>query len=64
VIQELKISEERSFKEQLFFAFVLPPLSFRYTRGGKRLGVQDEEGSKMRVRRVRINERENVTVIA
>lgn len=59
---EPKIGKGSKFKEELFFAFVLLPLSCWYTRGGKRLGIEDEEGSEMRARRVPIGEREDVTV--
>jgi len=59
---EPKISRRRKLKEELFFAFVLLPLSCWYTRGGKRLGIDDEDGSEMRVRRVPIGEREDITV--
>jgi hypothetical protein len=57
-----KIGRARKFKEEMFFAFVLLRLSCWYTRGGKRLGVEDEEGSEMRVRRVPLDQRGNVTV--
>jgi hypothetical protein len=60
---EPKTSRRRKFKEDLFFALVLLPLSYWYMRGGKRLGIQDEDGSDMRVRRVPIGEREDITVI-
>ncbi|PMD34494.1 hypothetical protein L207DRAFT_534813 [Hyaloscypha variabilis F] len=59
---EPKISRRRKLKEELFFAFVLLPLSCWYTRGGKRLVIDDEDGSEMRVRRVPIGEREDITV--
>ncbi|KAE9379773.1 hypothetical protein N431DRAFT_451589 [Stipitochalara longipes BDJ] len=59
---EPKIGKGRKFKEELFFVFVLLPLSCWYTRGGKRLGIEDEEGSEMKVRRVPIGQREDVTV--
>jgi hypothetical protein len=56
-----KISRGRKFKEEMFFAFVLLPLRCWYIRGGKRLGIDDEDGSEMRVRRMPIANREDVT---
>jgi hypothetical protein len=46
----------------VFFAFVLLPLSCWYTRGGKELVGDDDEGSEMRVRRVPLDQRGDVTV--
>ena len=56
------ISRGAKFKEGLFFAFVLLPLSCWYTRGGKRLGDMDDEEMETRIRSVPINGREEVTV--
>lgn len=56
---EPKTSRARRFKEEVFFAFVPLPLSCWYTRGGKRLGGDDDEGSEMRVP---LDQREDVSV--
>jgi len=46
----------RRMKEELFLAVMLLPSNCWYTRAVKWLGVENEEGSEMGVRRVPITE--------